>query len=63
VVHVADINKAICKYVYDNWITKSKSQRAFAIEHNIEGSMVRKIKAAATTDKNYDIKTYSIDQL
>jgi hypothetical protein len=60
---MADVNKVICKYIYDNWISKSKSQRAFAIEHNIEESMVRKIKAAALEGKNYDIPVVTLEKI
>ncbi|MEO0045134.1 MAG: hypothetical protein RL705_325 [Bacteroidota bacterium] len=37
-------NYIICDFIYKNWIKPFKSQRAFAIEHNIEESIVRKIK-------------------
>ncbi|MBY0065625.1 MULTISPECIES: transcriptional regulator [Empedobacter] len=45
-------NRRICKFIYNNWITKSESQRKFADEHNIEESVVRKIKKASQDD-NY----------
>ncbi len=38
-----DINKKICNYIAINWIEKSKSNRAFALDHFIEESTVRKI--------------------
>lgn len=37
-------NFIICDYLYKNWILPAKSQRSFAIDHNIEESIVRKIK-------------------
>ncbi len=42
-----NINRQICKYIYINWIVKAESQRKFADEHNIEESIVRKIKKAS----------------
>ncbi len=41
------VNRRICKYIYYNWIINSESQRKFADEHNIEESIVRKIKKAS----------------
>ncbi|OPB96470.1 hypothetical protein BAY00_14380 [Elizabethkingia bruuniana] len=56
-----DINKTICKYIYSNWIVNEKSQRSFAIKHEIEESTVRKIKnialGTAKSDYNMTIKT------
>ncbi len=40
---MADINKRICNYIASEWISKSKSNRSFAIEHNIDEKTVRKI--------------------
>jgi len=37
------VNKLICNYISKEWISKSKSNRRFAIEHNIEEKTVRKI--------------------
>jgi len=42
-----NVNRRICKYIYYNWII-----RKFADEHNIEESIVRKIKKASQ-DKDY----------
>ena len=47
-----NVNRRICKYIYYNWIINSNSQRKFADEHNIEESVVRKIKKASQDD-NY----------
>ncbi|WP_294232658.1 transcriptional regulator [uncultured Chryseobacterium sp.] len=56
-----DINIAICKYIYNNWISTAKSQRQFATDHEIEESTVRKIKNIALgtskTDYNMTINT------
>jgi hypothetical protein len=40
-------SKIICKYIYTSWIEPYKSQRSFALDHNIEESIVRKIKNTA----------------
>lgn len=44
------INKSICEYITKEWLTpwinSHKSQRAFADHHNIEESIVRKIKGS-----------------
>ena len=37
------INKLICNYISEEWISKSKSNRQFAIDHNIDEKTVRKI--------------------
>jgi len=51
---MASVNYTICKYIYNNWILKSVSQRAFAKEHDIEESIVRKIKNTALKKDNYE---------
>lgn len=40
---MVDINKRICNYLRDEWISKSKSYRNFALDHNIDEKIVRKI--------------------
>lgn len=40
---MVDINKRICNYIASEWIKLSKSNRSFAIEHNIDEKTVRKI--------------------
>ena len=54
-------NYIICKYIYKNWIEKHKSQRAFALDHDIEESIVRKIKGTAIksskNEYNVPVKT------
>ena len=52
IVTMDNVNRRICKYIYYNWIINSDSQRKFADEHNIEESIVRKIKKASQ-DKDY----------
>lgn len=56
-----NINYTICNYIFKKWIEPHKSQRSFAIEHNIEESIVRKIKGTAlkidNSDYNIPVKT------
>lgn len=56
-------NYIICDFLYKKWIQPSKSQRSFAIEHNIEESIVRKIKNTSLkinkTDYNIPVNTLS----
>lgn len=55
------VNYSICNYIYKNWVETSKSQRSFALDHNIEESIVRKIKNTAlkidNTDYSIPVKT------
>ena len=37
------INKLVCNYIAKEWIKKSKSNRSFALDHNIDEKTVRKI--------------------
>jgi len=38
-----NVNKKICNYIAKEWITPSKSNRTFALDHNIDEKTVRKI--------------------
>jgi len=40
---MVDINKRICNYIASEWVIKSKSNRSFAIDHNLDEKTVRKI--------------------
>jgi len=40
---MVNINKRICNYIAKEWVAKSKSNRAFALDHNIDEKTVRKI--------------------
>lgn len=40
---MVDINKRICNYIAVEWVIPSKSNRSFAIDHNIDEKTVRKI--------------------
>jgi len=37
------INKKVCNYIAKEWISISKSNRSFALDHNIDEKTVRKI--------------------
>jgi DNA-binding Xre family transcriptional regulator len=38
-----NINKKVCNYIATEWVCKSKSNRSFALDHNIDEKTVRKI--------------------
>ncbi|WP_372938673.1 transcriptional regulator [Seonamhaeicola sp.] len=40
---MSEINKKICNLIAEEWISKAKSNRAFALDHNIDEKTVRKI--------------------
>ncbi|WP_346882352.1 transcriptional regulator [uncultured Algibacter sp.] len=40
---MVDINKKICNYIADEWISKSKNKSKFAVNHNIDEKTARKI--------------------
>lgn len=40
---MSNINKKICSYIAKQWVHKSKSNRSFALDHNIDEKTVRKI--------------------
>ena len=54
---MTQINYIICEYIYKTWVKPYKSQRSFAVDHNIEESIVRKIK---NTAQKKDGSDYSI---
>lgn len=60
-----EANTIICKYIYRNWIEPYKSQRSFAIDHNIEESIVRKIKNTAlkVENTNYNIPVNTLQKI
>lgn len=60
---MATTNKVICKYIYKHWILPYRSQRSFAIDHNIEESIVRKIKNTALTDIDYSIPIVTLEKI
>ena len=38
-----DINRKVCNYIAKEWIKTSRSNRNFALDHNIDEKTVRKI--------------------
>ncbi|MBS9766013.1 MAG: transcriptional regulator [Flavobacteriaceae bacterium] len=38
-----NVNKKVCNYIAKQWISVSKSNRSFALDHNIDEKTVRKI--------------------
>jgi hypothetical protein len=60
-----EANNIICNYIYRNWIESYKSQRSFAIDHNIEESIVRKIKNTAlkVENTNYNIPVNTLQKI
>lgn len=61
ICYMNNANFIICDFIYKKWIIPFKSQRAFAIEHNVEESIVRKIKNTSlkinNTDYNIPVNT------
>jgi hypothetical protein len=62
---MAQTNYIICQYLYLSWIESYKSQRSFAVDHNIEESIVRKIKNTALKikDTNYNIPVNTLQKI
>lgn len=62
---MANINFSICAYIYNHWVLKATSQRSFALDHNIEESIVRKIKATALKKDNieYNIPVTTLQKI
>ena len=62
---MASVNFIICKYIYTNWILQAVSQRSFALDHNIEESIVRKIKNTAQKKENseYNIPVVTLKKI
>lgn len=62
---MAIANKIICNYIYSNWIKLYKSQRSFGLDHNIEESIVRKIKNTALNinDTDYNIPVNTLEKI
>ncbi|WP_299553505.1 helix-turn-helix domain-containing protein [Seonamhaeicola sp.] len=40
---MVDIDKKICNYIANEWVSKAKTKSSFAIDHNIDEKTVRKI--------------------
>lgn len=62
---MSEANNIICNYIYRNWIESYKSQRSFALDHNIEESIVRKIKNTAlkVEGSNYNIPVNTLNKI
>ena len=62
---MTDINYIICSYIYKNWVETYKSQRSFALDHNLEESIVRKIKNTALkrSETNYTIPVKTLNKI
>ncbi|MXN91696.1 transcriptional regulator [Flavobacterium sp. Sd200] len=58
-----NVNSEICKFLYNHWIKSYKSQRSFAVDHNIEENIVRKIKASALKIKDYNIPVKTLAKI
>ena len=51
-----EANRKIVDYIANEWISKAKSQRSFALDHSIDEKTVRSIK----NDENYKISLDTI---
>jgi hypothetical protein len=62
---MSEASYIICNYIYRNWIEPYKSQRSFALDHNIEESIVRKIKNTALKieGSNYNIPVNTLQKI
>jgi len=65
ICYMNNTNYLICDYIYKKWIQPFKSQRSFAIEHNIEESIVRKIKNTSLKNKEvgYNIPVNTLSKI
>lgn len=53
------LHKAICTYISKKWISRYKTQRQFAIEHNIDEKTVRRIRV----DANYTMELNTLHKI
>lgn len=62
---MSQTSEIVCNYIYKNWIQPYKSQRSFALDHNIEESIVRKIKNTALNSSvlNYSIPVNTLNKI
>ncbi|MGB5819680.1 MAG: helix-turn-helix transcriptional regulator [Saonia sp.] len=54
-----NVNRLICDYISDNWIKNAKSNRAFALDHNIDEKTVRRI----VDDKKYAMRLETLNKI
>lgn len=57
--HMSGINKTICNYIAKEWVSKYKSYRSFALDHDVDGKTVRKI----ITEKGYRIPVETLKRI
>lgn len=55
----SSIGKILCNYIAVEWVLKSKSNRAFATNHNIDEKTVRKI----LHPEGYDVPISTIEKI
>ena len=53
------LSRPICDFIANEWISKAKSNRAFAIEHNIDEKTVRRI----LEDPKYSIQLETLAKI
>ncbi|MGX7668872.1 helix-turn-helix domain-containing protein [Flavobacterium pedocola] len=53
---MTEINRKIVDFIANEWVSKAKSQRSFALDHGIDEKTVRSIK----NDENYKISLETI---
>ena len=53
------LNKKICNYISKEWISKSKSNRSFALDHDVDEKIVRKIKK----ENGYNIPVATLNKI
>lgn len=57
--HMSGINKTICNYIANEWVSKYKSYRSFALDHDIDEKTVRKI----ISEKGYRIPVETLKKI
>lgn len=53
---MTEVNRKIVDYIANEWVSKAKSQRSFALDHGIDEKTVRSIR----NDENYKISLETI---
>ena len=56
---MADLSRKICDYITSEWISKAKSNRQFAIEHNVDEKTVRRIIG----DPDYEMTLETLEKI
>ena len=56
---MVNINKEICNYISSEWVSNSVSYRNFALDHNIDEKIVRKI----ITPEGYNIPVATLQKI